>query len=411
MKAATAVGNMALAHEIAVLFSVLCLVSIEKRVTDLMHKAFWDCMEEELKSDPPTYERTLSCIEEFRETMLNLILSHQTKTAQEIKEKLDTELIKQQADAGVLDLHSYLQYMISLMGRMCAPFRDEKIQELTQIRDIVPLFRGIMEMAGLMRIDFANFAISQVKPHIVAHGVQYEREKFEQYLKVTPDGLRNTKAWLARHVAPDKSNAKVLADAYLELLEWNSENLYPETVAVDELRFKDLQKKCFNLQMLGSVLLVAFSTAAASLQSITEFRTQFKQHIEVVLGELHSNEAFEPLVPNIVLQIIKEVEAALPRYGQTEMSSTAKEVLEIQLKQLSNPDNSIRQLVRSRIRGFLETIISSDTMQPTPIPPGLSLLKEDLTRLAGQFARLVSYNRSVYTTFYNDIISQLTGSN
>nr|CAG4643909.1 EOG090X04Z9 [Lepidurus arcticus] len=346
MKAATGIGNMVLAHEIAVSdnFSLkppeLPENSVEKHIKEIMHKAFWDCMEEELKSDPPKYERALILLEEIRENMLNLILPHQTRTAQEIKEKLDLDLIKQQSDAGVLDLRNYLQYILSLMGRMCAPFRDEKIRELTQIHDVIPLFRGIMETSELLRLDFANFAISQVKPHIVAHGVQYEREKFEQYLKVTPDGLHNTKLWLARHVAQDKAPLKVLADAYLELLEWNPENPFPETLAVDELRFQDLQKKYFNLHILGSVLLVAFSTVATGLQQVTEFRTQFKQHIEIILGDIYSNQAFEALVPNVVLQILNEVSVALPRYGQPEITRTAKEALDNNLLHISHYSSS-----------------------------------------------------------------------
>ena len=98
------------------------------------------------------------------------MLPHQTITQQEIKDKLDTDLIRQQIEAETLDLHvcsstfifficdhilkvvsfkflqSYSQYIISLMARLCAPGRDEKIRELTAMRDIVPLYKGIFEV-------------------------------------------------------------------------------------------------------------------------------------------------------------------------------------------------------------------------------------------------------------------------
>jgi hypothetical protein len=99
------------------------------------------------------------------------LLPHQTRTQQEIKDKLDTDLIRQQIEAETLDLHvcrstfifllicdpilkfmsftflqSYSQYIISLMARLCAPGRDEKIRELTAMRDIVPLYKGIFEV-------------------------------------------------------------------------------------------------------------------------------------------------------------------------------------------------------------------------------------------------------------------------
>jgi hypothetical protein len=32
------------------------------------------------------------------------------------------------------------------MAKLCAPGRDEKIRELTAMRDIVPLYKGIFEV-------------------------------------------------------------------------------------------------------------------------------------------------------------------------------------------------------------------------------------------------------------------------
>lgn len=37
-----------------------------------------------------------------------------------------------------------------------------------------------------MRIDMANFTIRMSRPHIAACSVEYERSKFEDYLKITP---------------------------------------------------------------------------------------------------------------------------------------------------------------------------------------------------------------------------------
>ena len=36
-----------------------------------------------------------------------------------------------------------------------------------------------------MRIDMANFAIQQVRPHIIAQSVEYEKKKFAEYLSTT----------------------------------------------------------------------------------------------------------------------------------------------------------------------------------------------------------------------------------
>jgi len=45
----------------------------------------------------------------------------------------------------------YAQYVISVMGKLCAPVRDEKIRELTQTQGVVPMFRGIMEVSHMLK--------------------------------------------------------------------------------------------------------------------------------------------------------------------------------------------------------------------------------------------------------------------
>lgn len=57
-------------------------------------------------------------------------------------EVLDIDLIRKQADNDVIDIQGLASYIISTMGKMCAPSRDEEIKKLRQNTDnIVTLFR------------------------------------------------------------------------------------------------------------------------------------------------------------------------------------------------------------------------------------------------------------------------------
>lgn len=75
-----------------------------------------------------------------------MLLPQHTRLKQQITEILDTDLIKQQALQGVLDFKNYAQYVISVMSKLCAPVRDEKIKELTETEDVVDTFKGILEV-------------------------------------------------------------------------------------------------------------------------------------------------------------------------------------------------------------------------------------------------------------------------
>lgn len=70
------------------------------------------------------------------------------------------------------------------MGKLCAPVRDQDIANLTQKTDVVEIFKGILETLELMKLDMANFKIDVLRPHIVANSVQYEKQKFADYLKL-----------------------------------------------------------------------------------------------------------------------------------------------------------------------------------------------------------------------------------
>lgn len=158
-----------------------------------------------------------------------------SKIKENIREVLDLDLIKQQTEKGVLDFHHYAQYIISVMSKICAPVRDEKIKELSQQVDIIETFKGVMELLQLMRLDLANFTITMMRPNIIALSVEYEKAKFTEFLKINSNGLQYTERWLLRHFDPEKtasssssdaSNIRqvthsLVTEAYLDLLEWD----------------------------------------------------------------------------------------------------------------------------------------------------------------------------------------------
>ncbi|XP_008296845.1 T-complex protein 11-like protein 1 [Stegastes partitus] len=79
METAKGVTNMALAHEIMVnqAFQVkpteLPEGSLERRVKEIMHKAFWDCLEAQLKEEPPSYDHAIKLLAEIKEVSVGIL--------------------------------------------------------------------------------------------------------------------------------------------------------------------------------------------------------------------------------------------------------------------------------------------------------------------------------------------------
>lgn len=427
MTAAKGMNNMVLAHEIAVDqdFELKNIEppngSIRQRVKDTMHKVFWDVLEAELKEDPPNYTQAMVLLEDVKQNLLMLLLPQHTKIKEEIVEILDAALIRQQVEKRVLDFQHYAQYVITVMGKLCAPIRDEKIRELTQTQGVVPMFKGILETLDLMKLDMANFTIDCFRPTIIAKSVEYEKLKFDEFLKIQADGLQFTRRWLVEHLPKFRKNGEVfnledanairnlttsvMGEAYLELLDWNSNNSYPETLVMDEGRFTELGKRCWRLAVVGSILLVTASTAQ-SLYGIAEFKERLKDHIKVLLEDKHTNEDLENILPNIAEQVVKEVSEGLERYGLKSLEPSMEKMLRGQIMEIAKEDHKIRHLVRMRVCEFILQSVTSPTAAPLRIPLGLSSLQTELTSITGQFLRLVSHNRAVCGEYYTDIITQ-----
>lgn len=76
MKATNGLKNMALAHEIAVdkNFKLEKLESddnaLHKQVKEIIHKAFWTLLEEQLAEEPPNYTQALILLKEIKEVRL-----------------------------------------------------------------------------------------------------------------------------------------------------------------------------------------------------------------------------------------------------------------------------------------------------------------------------------------------------
>ncbi|XP_014482352.1 PREDICTED: T-complex protein 11-like protein 1 [Dinoponera quadriceps] len=424
IKAANGMKNMALAHEIAVdkNFQLQKLEpedgSFHRRVKEIMHKAFWNLLTEQLAEDPPDYSHALVLLKEIKESLDELVPPQNSRIKDNIKEVLDLDLIKQQAEKGVLDFHHYAQYIISIMSKICAPVRDEKIRELTQQTDIIETFKGVMELLQLMRLDLANFTITMMRPNIIASSIEYEKAKFAEFLKINSNGLQYTEKWLLKHFDAEKITGSstsgtgnirqlthsLVTEAYLDLLEWDF-SPDAETLMLDQGRLLELRDITSRLSVVGAVILLVNNTIGAPIHGISSFKKNIKEHLNVLLDSVHSNKDLEAAMPNIVLQVKTDVKTTLQEINAPDLSSELETLLEGQITDLIDTKHKIRYLVSLRIRQFLQKIISSQSIAPQQVPPGLSSLQEELTAIAARFVILVAHNRSVFGEYYQDIVA------
>lgn len=436
METAKGVTNMALAHEIMVnhAFQVkpaeLPEGSLERRVKEIVHKAFWDCLEAQLKEDPPTYGHSIKLLAEIKETLLSFLLPGHGRLRSRIEEVLDLPLIQQQAENGALDINQLSQFIVGMMGSLCAPCRDEDINKLKEITDIVPLLKAIFSVLDLMKVDMANFALTSIRPHLMQQSVEYERSKFQEFLEKQPNALDYTEKWLEdtvrclREAGGDGSSAassdppsllpvNVHNHAYLRLLRWDhASDPFPETVLMDQVRFQEMQQEAEQLVLLSSVLLIIYTTTGEAISGLPGLMETLKNTVNVMLADMHipSFSAQEALA-TLGEKLCVELSQCLSQHGYSPFSADRKSTLKGQISATIQPDNTVRKLMESRVQNYLlASLESSQHKTPPPLPGGLAPVSRELKELAVRFSRLVNFNKLVFSPFYQKILHKIVSA-
>ncbi|XP_075235299.1 T-complex protein 11-like protein 1 [Lycorma delicatula] len=419
--AATGITNMALAHEIAVDddFRLEKIEpskdSIHSRVKETIHNAFWDLLREQLMEDPPDHSQALVLLEDIKQNLFACLLAQHSRLKEEIEEVLDTELIKQQVNSNTLDFQYYANFVISMMAKLCAPVRDENVRELAKETDTVNVFRKILEVLDLMKLDMANFTISMFRTDIIVKSVEYEKSKFKQFLELQKvngtDGLQFTREWLLRHYTSGCPSSKwymILGKCFISLLEWNDSYDYPETVLMDRVRFTELGEDCHRLAIAGAVVLMSVSTSGGVLQNDVATKDLIKNHAVILLKDTKPLSKLKDILPNVAEQAVKDTNDAISSKGLGHFEGEKQNLLYHNIVESANPDHRIRYLIYQRLTEFLLTVITTDSSKKSSIqvPPGLSSLKQEIALISGRLLRLVQHNRDVFGEFYCDIFKE-----
>jgi hypothetical protein len=305
------------------------------------------------------------------------------------------------------------------MGQLCAPVRDEEIVALRELKEVVPLFKGILATLEHMKLDMANFHIQQARPLIVSQSVEYEKAKFAEFLGTQQDGLRLTREWLLRHSPSEEESEtandprykklminRVLTDAYVDILEWDEYYPLPETLAMDAKRVFAIRDQTERVAVSTAIILVTFSNVSGFVvpMDAQKLKETIKKHVDILLQDFHDDTDLLKILPSAALQVIKDIGDYLAEKQKPSLPESTAKTLQEQIAEMEDPNHRIRDLVQRRIVEFNKQAISTSRSAPLQIPPGLTLCQRELAQIGGNFVRLINYNRAVFGDYYSEII-------
>ncbi|CAL8351223.1 unnamed protein product [Gadus morhua 'NCC'] len=430
MELQNCVSNLSLAHEIVVnqdfrfKSSSPPKDSLEGRVAEMVHRAFWDVLREQLESSPPDHRQAVPLLREVKTMLLSLLLPAHVGLRAQLDRVLDLELIQQQVDHGALDLQRLASFIASTMAGLCAPVRDPEIRALRLLTDPVDLFREVLRVLELMKKDMVNFTLLSLRPHLAQQAVPYERAKFQELLRREPGSLDHTTSWLQRAAQEQRaalppgppgsdpggrgalSPSAVLNRAYMGLLHWDPQDQrYPETVLMDRDRLDTLGHRVDLLALQAAVLLLTSAQCGGAVLSLPGFVGKLKQTTAALLEGSQAREAdLKGALQAVGEQVLVLVAPALEALDGPPLSRQGQDALRGQIADLWRPSNPIRTLI-----GFPAGDAGGrPPRQDGPAPPAvLGAQGPELEELGARFSRLVHFNRSVFGPRYAPVLRGL----
>ena len=75
---------------------------------------------------------------------MSVLLPQHKRLQSQIEEVLDLDLIQQKLENNAFDIYYYSDYVVGIMGKLCAPARDDRIAALKEMKEVVPLFKYVV---------------------------------------------------------------------------------------------------------------------------------------------------------------------------------------------------------------------------------------------------------------------------
>jgi len=405
-----------------------------------------------LKDDPLEYEPFLALVDEVREKLTSLT-PRRIDLAEELRAHLDKKLLSQMALQGLLDapaIYKLLKYIFDHLMALQAPVRVAETMSwisgfekevhasmsASQHAKYIPsafvallprVFRGIFARIDETQRDIADAHIQMLRPYLVQHGVEYEREKFAARFLTGQWRLLNTEAWLKKVLAsPENAShlssiAQGDAMAHRNLLSRAMKCLLqqpvrieicsnlPETLRYDGLRmtkFRDEQDRITLVAVYSSLLRQFLSVQCPSLNShqsecMGSTILALETRLYVLLQGVGNTVLLSCLMEEVLecaRQICKKEEAVF--------SGAQASILQGMLHNAAKPKSPLFDLVSERISAVTNLYMCGEAQNAHKAMTcfGLASFQSKLEVTGYGLHRLFMHNLAVHGDVYSKIL-------
>ena len=376
-------------------------------VRESFHRAFWDSIEDDVKLEPPCYVRVIRVLEDICDGI------HHLREDSGIHEAVDLAFVKQQVEAGLYTwahTQKLLASIVSIIEHIEMPEHDgetktmwEALQavgnegEVRPSRALCNQLEFLLNRVNVLRIDAANVRLRNIASVIMEHGVDYEREKFEEKLKEGTLTLERTTAWISRAITKPEDIVGGSRLAYLTVHTEAVRSLItspyrltsdtcPETLLLDMGHLNVLRAK-FHTQAMAATLMMMVSTIIPP----SEFATH-KERLVEILFSVENGLSKNAQILEDTIQNIK---------GLLSLSDLRVE----HLRESTQPTLRVHTIIDKR----LVECWTVDTLPPastSALGKLFGFIYPSIVQSVRKFKRIVEVSRNVHLPIYNRIIAE-----
>ncbi|MGH0175545.1 UNVERIFIED_CONTAM: hypothetical protein FKN15_070799 [Acipenser sinensis] len=370
METARSVSNLSIAHEIVVNRDFRFKQnsptpdSLEGRVKEIVHRAFWDSLEAQLAHSPPDYSHAIKLLQEIKEVMAAVFFTWE---------------------------------ILRVLGLMKVDMVNFTVQSLRP--------HLLQQSVQYERAKFQEILDKQ--PDALDHTTAWLNRAVQE-AATAPSNKGPGKTSTSPSPAILSPSA-VLDQAYLSLLRWDPDcQLYPETVQMDRSRLDELKRCVDVLTLMASVLLVTSNQCGGAVFPLPGFVGKLKQVIAALLeGSHHRTSDLVGALQAVGEQVQLQVGQALREHGGAALTPEQETTLKGQISDIAQDHSPIRSVIAGRIFSFLQGFLGPPAQKSsTPLPGGLAPVGAELAEVGAAFGRIVHHNRLVFGPFYSSILKR-----
>ncbi|KAL7799908.1 IQ calmodulin-binding motif domain protein [Trichoderma ceciliae] len=364
-------------------------------------------------------------------------LKEETPMYSLIGEILDVEIAQKQFEMGSFSYEKFFSAMISLLPKLCAPFRDEQVKDLIQNKlgdgRVIDRIEALDRFVDVMLCDYINYLLKIAAPQLIESAVPYEAKRFSEEhgeeqdnLPVAESAWRSAKAKVMAEVqkrdveginhhksrpTASKIHAQMLVDVFTQPTPIGPEQV-PEMLRLDQARINQVSTMVQRIITVGAVLLQCKNLLKRDV------RSAWKTEAARVMAVLEANHAsVETAVDGTMAAL--EAGRSMPTPTKTHLRALVTKVLtasrDMALRS-TEPRDPVLRLLLTRLRGNIlarlasgsasEKVKAANTAGEKLASLGLSEFVEKVRQMSDLLDKVGAVDRAAHSQWWDAVATK-----